>query len=81
MCAADEPRVVCIVRDMTNAETQTALTLTLPASTKAKRLIEEVGSQLGYVYDTFNLNYEVSDGEVNEVCIVMPSYFMEQAHL
>eukprot|EP00062_Callorhinchus_milii_P003935 gi/632941730/ref/XP_007886021.1/ PREDICTED: ubiquitin carboxyl-terminal hydrolase 47 isoform X5 [Callorhinchus milii] len=54
--AADEPRVLCIVQDTTNAKTVTErLTLNLPASTPLKRLFDDVSSKTGYVNGTFEL--------------------------
>uniref|UniRef100_UPI00398E4669 ubiquitin carboxyl-terminal hydrolase 47 isoform X2 n=1 Tax=Pristiophorus japonicus TaxID=55135 RepID=UPI00398E4669 len=54
--AADEPRVLCIVQDTTNAKTVTQrLTLNLPASTPLKRLFDDVSAKAGYVNGTFEL--------------------------
>ncbi|XP_078076997.1 ubiquitin carboxyl-terminal hydrolase 47 isoform X3 [Mustelus asterias] len=54
--AADEPRVLCIVQDTTNAKAVTQrLTLNLPASTPLKRLFDDVSSKAGYVNGTFGL--------------------------
>ncbi|MGH0167929.1 UNVERIFIED_CONTAM: hypothetical protein FKN15_077213 [Acipenser sinensis] len=54
--AADEPRVLCIVQDTTNAKTvNERLTLNLPASTSLRKLFEDVASKAGYVNDTFDL--------------------------
>ncbi|XP_048401624.1 ubiquitin carboxyl-terminal hydrolase 47 isoform X2 [Stegostoma tigrinum] len=54
--AADEPRVLCIVQDTTNAKAVTQrLTLNLPASTPLKRLFDDVASKAGYVTGTFEL--------------------------
>ncbi|RXN00992.1 Ubiquitin carboxyl-terminal hydrolase 47 [Acipenser ruthenus] len=54
--AADEPRVLCIVQDTTNAKTvNERLTLNLPASTSLRKLFEDVASKAGYVNNTFDL--------------------------
>ncbi|XP_038663901.1 ubiquitin carboxyl-terminal hydrolase 47 isoform X1 [Scyliorhinus canicula] len=54
--AADEPRVLCIVQDTTNAKAVTQrLTLNLPASTPLKQLFDDVSSKAGYVNGTFEL--------------------------
>ncbi|GCB64524.1 hypothetical protein scyTo_0011764 [Scyliorhinus torazame] len=54
--AADEPRVLCIVQDTTNAKAVTQrLTLNLPASTPLKQLFDDVASKAGYVNGTFEL--------------------------
>ncbi|XP_063043882.1 ubiquitin carboxyl-terminal hydrolase 47 isoform X3 [Engraulis encrasicolus] len=55
-CAAEEPRVLCIVQDTTNAKTVTErLTLNLPASTALSKLFEDVAHKAGYVNGTFDL--------------------------
>ncbi|XP_078240066.1 ubiquitin carboxyl-terminal hydrolase 47 isoform X4 [Pogona vitticeps] len=54
--AADEPRVLCIIQDTTNAKTvNERITLNLPASTPVKRLFEDVATKVGYVNGTFDL--------------------------
>ncbi|KAL1270662.1 hypothetical protein QQF64_029678 [Cirrhinus molitorella] len=54
--AAEEPRVLCIVQDITNAKTVTEkLTLNLPASTTVNKLYEDVAQKAGYVNGTFCL--------------------------
>lgn len=54
--AADEPRVLCIIQDTTNAKVVTQrLTLNLPASTPLKQLFEDVSAKAGYINATFEL--------------------------
>ncbi|CAH2325585.1 ubiquitin carboxyl-terminal hydrolase 47 isoform X1 [Pelobates cultripes] len=54
--AADEPRVLCIVQDITNCRTvNERITLNLPASTSVKQLFNDVSSKAGYVPGTFSL--------------------------
>ncbi|XP_036441881.1 ubiquitin carboxyl-terminal hydrolase 47 isoform X1 [Colossoma macropomum] len=54
--AAEEPRVLCIVQDTTNAKTvNERLTLNLPASTSLSKLYEDVAHKAGYVNGTFEL--------------------------
>ncbi|XP_048711796.1 ubiquitin carboxyl-terminal hydrolase 47 isoform X2 [Caretta caretta] len=54
--AADEPRVLCIIQDITNSKTvNERITLNLPASTPLRRLFEDVASKVGYVNGTFDL--------------------------
>ncbi len=54
--AAEEPRVLCIVQDTTNAKTvNERLTLNLPASTTVNKLCEDVAHKAGYVNGTFCL--------------------------
>ncbi|XP_077674542.1 ubiquitin carboxyl-terminal hydrolase 47 isoform X3 [Eretmochelys imbricata] len=44
--AADEPRVLCIIQDITNSKTvNERITLNLPASTPLRRLFEDVASK------------------------------------
>lgn len=54
--AAEEPRVLCIIQDTTNAKTVTEkLTLNLPASTTLAKLYKDVAHKAGYVSGTFEL--------------------------
>uniref|UniRef100_A0A667ZRB5 Ubiquitin carboxyl-terminal hydrolase 47 n=1 Tax=Myripristis murdjan TaxID=586833 RepID=A0A667ZRB5_9TELE len=54
--AAEEPRVLCIIQDTTNAKTvNERLTLNLPASTALSKLYEDVAHKAGYVIGTFDL--------------------------
>lgn len=54
--AADEPRVLCIIQDITSAKTvNERLTLNLPASTPLSKLHEDVAHKAGYVIGTFEL--------------------------
>ncbi|KAK6294582.1 hypothetical protein J4Q44_G00354120 [Coregonus suidteri] len=54
--AAEEPRVLCIVQDTTNAKTvNERLTLNLPASTTLSKLFEDVAHKASYVNGTFDL--------------------------
>ncbi|XP_071371895.1 ubiquitin carboxyl-terminal hydrolase 47 isoform X6 [Centroberyx affinis] len=54
--AAEEPRVLCIIQDTTNAKTvNERLTLNLPASTTLSKLYEDVAHKAGYVIGTFDL--------------------------
>ncbi|KAL4613541.1 ubiquitin carboxyl-terminal hydrolase 47 isoform X1, partial [Arapaima gigas] len=54
--AGDEPRVLCIIQDTTNAKTvNERLTLNLPASTTVSKLFEDVALKAGYVNGSFRL--------------------------
>lgn len=54
--AAEEPRVLCIVQDTTNAKTiNERLTLNLPASTTLSKLYDDVAHKASYVNGTFEL--------------------------
>ena len=54
--AAEEPRVLCIIQDITSAKTvNERLTLNLPASTTLSKLYEDVAHKAGYVKATFDL--------------------------
>ncbi|XP_026071619.1 ubiquitin carboxyl-terminal hydrolase 47-like [Carassius auratus] len=56
--AAEEPRVLCIVQDLTSAKTiNEKLTLNLPASTTVSKLYEDVAHNAGYVNGTFCLGW------------------------
>lgn len=54
--AAEEPRVLCIIQDITSAKTvNERLTLNLPASTTLSKLYEDIAQKAGYVNGTFDL--------------------------
>ncbi|MEQ2306268.1 Ubiquitin carboxyl-terminal hydrolase 47, partial [Ameca splendens] len=54
--AAEEPRVLCIIQDITSAKTgNERLTLNLPASTTVSKLYEDVAHKAEYVNGTFDL--------------------------
>uniref|UniRef100_A0A669DY37 Ubiquitin carboxyl-terminal hydrolase 47 n=1 Tax=Oreochromis niloticus TaxID=8128 RepID=A0A669DY37_ORENI len=54
--AAEEPRALCIIQDITSAKTvNERLTLNLPASTTLSKLYEDVAHKAGYVNGTFGL--------------------------
>ncbi|XP_052457036.1 ubiquitin carboxyl-terminal hydrolase 47-like [Carassius gibelio] len=56
--AAEEPRVLCIVQDLTSVKTiNEKLTLNLPASTTVSKLYEDVAHNAGYVNGTFCLGW------------------------
>lgn len=56
--AAEEPRVLCIIQDITSAKTvNERLTLNLPASTALSKLYEDVAHKAGYVNGTFELTW------------------------
>uniref|UniRef100_A0A672IF71 Ubiquitin carboxyl-terminal hydrolase 47 n=1 Tax=Salarias fasciatus TaxID=181472 RepID=A0A672IF71_SALFA len=56
--AAEEPRVLCIIQDITSAKTvNERLTLNLPASTTLSKLYEDVAHKAGYVIGTFGLTW------------------------
>lgn len=70
--AAEEPRVLCIVQDTTNAKTVTErLTLNLPASTTVLKLYEDVAHKAGYVNGTFELAWA---NVVDLVSVSFPLY-------
>ncbi|XP_072906042.1 ubiquitin carboxyl-terminal hydrolase 47 isoform X3 [Hemitrygon akajei] len=53
---ADEPRVLCIIQDTTNAKSVTQrITLNLPASTLVNQLFDDVSAKAGYINGTFEL--------------------------
>uniref|UniRef100_A0A674F3F3 Ubiquitin carboxyl-terminal hydrolase 47 n=1 Tax=Salmo trutta TaxID=8032 RepID=A0A674F3F3_SALTR len=64
--AAEEPRVLCIVQDTTNAKTvNERLTLNLPASTTLSKLFEDVAHKASYVNGTFDLAWGVNTGSLD----------------
>ncbi|XP_064628944.1 ubiquitin carboxyl-terminal hydrolase 47-like [Lineus longissimus] len=67
VCAADEAKVLCIIRDLTSTELGRK-TLNLPESTTAIGLVEEVAKVFRYELDTFVLTYDcAAGGGVGEV--------------
>ncbi|XP_057882688.1 ubiquitin carboxyl-terminal hydrolase 47-like [Melospiza georgiana] len=55
-CAAEEPRVLCIIQDTTNSRTvNERVTLNLPASTPLRRLFADVAAKVGYENGSFDL--------------------------
>ncbi|XP_076350596.1 ubiquitin carboxyl-terminal hydrolase 47-like isoform X3 [Tachypleus tridentatus] len=64
-CAGDEPRALCIIRDMTNGQWQNSkVLLNLPVSTTAVQLMEEIGKKCHYHPDSFELVLQrMPDGE------------------
>lgn len=70
--AAEEPRVLCIVQDTTNAKTvNERLTLNLPASTTLSKLYEDVAHKAGYVNSTFELAWANVADLVNISSVVL----------
>lgn len=64
-CAADEPKVLCIIKDETTADWKHSKhTVNLPASTLVKELYSHVAKEANYVEDTFLLvwNKGLTDG-------------------
>ncbi|XP_051579628.1 ubiquitin carboxyl-terminal hydrolase 47-like isoform X1 [Myxocyprinus asiaticus] len=78
--AAEEPRVLCIVQDTTNAKTvNERLTLNLPASTTINKLFEDVAHKAGYVNGTFCLAWANSVGmgpldQASEMSLVLSGF-------
>lgn len=69
--AAEEPRVLCIVQDTTNAKTvNERLTLNLPASTTVSKLYEDVAQKAGYVNGTFCMVWASGINTVRVFCIL-----------
>lgn len=68
--AAEEPRVLCIIQDTTNARTvNERLTLNLPVSTTLSKLHEDVAHKAGYLNGTFELTW---GNAPNMVCRLSP---------
>ena len=58
ICAADEPKVLCVIRDMTNETHQTKFNLNMPGSMSVRAFAEEVAKKVGYQPGSFSLTYE-----------------------
>uniref|UniRef100_A0A672RVC6 Ubiquitin carboxyl-terminal hydrolase 47 n=1 Tax=Sinocyclocheilus grahami TaxID=75366 RepID=A0A672RVC6_SINGR len=79
--AAEEPRVLCIVQDTTNAKTvNERLTLNLPASTTVNKFYEDVAHKAGYVNGTFCLAWANTGGshapldQASEMSLVLSGF-------
>ena len=66
---SDEPKVLCVIRDLTDADSTGRTILNLPQSCLVDDFIHQVGKQYNYDPDTFRLtfddddkSYEVSNG-------------------
>ncbi|KAM8877352.1 ubiquitin carboxyl-terminal hydrolase 47 isoform 1-T1 [Synchiropus picturatus] len=71
--AADEPRVLCIIQDVTNAKTiNEKITLNLPSSTTLLKLYEDVARKACYVAGTFELAW----GDSSDLAPLDPSIEM-----
>lgn len=53
--AADEPRALCIVRDLSSGSDKQRSVINLPASTTAVQLMQEVGKKFSYDPESFEL--------------------------
>ncbi|XP_063969963.1 ubiquitin carboxyl-terminal hydrolase 47-like [Lytechinus pictus] len=66
-CTADLPKILCIIYDITNPQWQTCkFTVTLPTSTTAAELCEEVARQANYEPDTFELYWQRGGKDGND---------------
>lgn len=69
--AADEPKVLCIVKDETTTDWKRSQhTVNLPASTLVKELYSHVAKEVNYVEDTFLLVWNKTLGEGNEEVVL-----------
>lgn len=67
-CAAEEPRVLCIIQDTTNSRrVNERVTLNLPASTPLRRLFADVAAKVGYVNGSFDLVWGNGDSATDTV--------------
>lgn len=70
-CAADEPKVLCIVKDETTADWKHSKhTVNLPASTLVKELYSHIAKEVNYVEDTFLLVWNKSPADGNEEIVL-----------
>lgn len=61
---ADEPKVLCVVRDMIDPQANAVKhTLNLPESMAVQVLLNEVAKQFGYMMGTISLIYERQEGD------------------
>ena len=59
MCAANDLKILCIIKDLTNPQWQQCkITVNLPATTTCKELCEEVARQANYEAGTFSLMWQ-----------------------
>ncbi|XP_053398003.1 ubiquitin carboxyl-terminal hydrolase 47-like isoform X2 [Mercenaria mercenaria] len=68
---ADEPKVLCIVRDMVDPQANAIKhTMNLPASMSVQILLNEVAKQFGYMMGTISVHYERQTGsDVEELSL------------
>lgn len=66
---ADEPKVLCIVRDMVDPHANAVKhTMNLPASMSVQILMNEIAKQFGYMMGTISVHYERQNGaDIEEV--------------
>lgn len=64
MCAADEERILCVVRDLIDANNCQKQTVNLPASTSLSAAMVEFSRLCGYVADSISYHLETKDQEV-----------------
>ncbi|KAL5010194.1 hypothetical protein ScPMuIL_012499 [Solemya velum] len=63
MCAAEEEKILCVIRDMVDAQNGGIKhSLNLPASMLVKNVIEEIAKLFNYVADTISVQYEKEPG-------------------
>lgn len=57
--AADEPKVLCIIRDMVDPHANAVKhTMNLPASSLVQMFINDISKQFGYMLGTISVHYE-----------------------
>lgn len=58
MCVAEEPRILCVIRDMIDPNTAgSKKTVNLPASTSIGDVIDEISKLTRYIASSINIKY------------------------
>ena len=77
MSAADDLKILCIIRDLTNPQWQQCkITVNLPANTTCKELCEEVARQANYEAGTFSLVWQRGGQDGGDEVSTFPSLLL-----
>lgn len=78
--AAEEPRVLCIIQDITSAKMiNERLTLNLPASTTLSKLYDDVAHKARYVKATFDLAWGNTPDMVRKLINPSSDFYGDEA--
>ena len=68
ICSADEPKVLCIIKDETDPSWQNSKqTVNLPVSTTVREFLSEVAKQFSYEEESFTLSWRCISGKEEEI--------------
>ena len=69
MCAADEAKILCIIRDMVDTTCHGLKhTQNLPISTSVLDVVQDISNQFGYAPESIDIHYEQQNGpNISEV--------------